>query len=508
MVNYLVEWQHCAPRDLVNYCWLKLMFSQLSPWNPHWDRPVEADREHVWKRLRYKTWLVDINIHQSTEKKKQQLDVQFYQDWYQHSSIGKRIMKPPCLTFFSHPEAPFLPTAIVQRISVPPSHAAARGNGFSKIRSFQMPSLVMTSEVHQKSLPSRIRWCLWHWALPLGYRDMPSGIPEWDDVDDMFIMTPQGLKIEQETRLIVSNSCYWCFPNGHCTVRFKGLWAWVENFEALETMGIFTTSMVEWVKTSQAPTLPLCLFDYRKWPTSFPFQCPFVGDLPLSCVITWLYISWYLHSIPLNLCWWSNPHFLSPSFHGESPFFFNGRTPHEIPTLLMVKSCQIPTRTLKNLARCGQGEEPSLRSADLSDWMAWRKGWSRWEFNVILHDLYLWISRITYIYNIYNLWFTSIIYDLQHLWCASPFRILIQKWILYLHQFAYLWLAGVFNIDFHAHVIDEPLQNGAHPCRDPGRLCSEPNSFSGSFPAGRSRKDTSRPWLLIVGQRCLWTVQH
>jgi hypothetical protein len=37
---------------------------------------------------------------------------------------------------------------------------------------------------------------------------MPSGIPEWDDVDDMFIMTPQGLKIEQETRLIVSNSCY------------------------------------------------------------------------------------------------------------------------------------------------------------------------------------------------------------------------------------------------------------------------------------------------------------
>ena len=139
-----------------------------------------------------------------------------------------------------------------------------------------------------------------------------------------------------------------------------------------------------------------------------------------------------------------------------------------------------------------------------------------------------------YIYNIYNLWFTSIIYDLQHLWCASPFRILIHKWILYLHQFAYLWLAGVFNIDFHAHVIiNETLHNGAHPCRDPGRLCSEPNSFSWSFKncflrlpgqrqpqkfAGMSQshflqeeaEKTRRGPDWIVGQRCLcvWTVQH
>lgn len=293
--------------------------------------------------------------------------------------------------------------------------------------------------------------------------------------------------------------------------------------------------MVEWVKTSQAPILPLCLFDYRKWPTSFPFQCPFKWGI-CHCQV-WLPdcishdISIQSHekiSVDGQILIFDPPVFM------VNPHFFHGRTPHEIPTLLMVKSCQIPTRTLKNLARCGQGEEPSLRSADLSDWMAWRKGWSRWEFNVILHDLYLWISMITYIYNIYNLWFASIIYDLQHLWCASPFRILIHKWILYLHQFAYLWLAGVFNIDFHAHVIiNETLHNGAHPCRDPGRLCSEPNSFSWSFKncflrlpgqrqpqkfAGMSQshflqeeaEKTRRGPDWIVGQRCLcvWTVQH
>jgi len=52
----------------------------------------------------------------------------------------------------------------------------------------------MTSEkLHQPSLPCRIRFMdvygigLYPWDIS---RDMPSGIPYWDFVDDMFIMTP------------------------------------------------------------------------------------------------------------------------------------------------------------------------------------------------------------------------------------------------------------------------------------------------------------------------------
>ena len=197
MVNYLVEWQHCATRDLVNYCWLKLMFSQLFPWNPHWDRPVEADREHVWKRLRYKTWLVEINIHQSTEKKNSNwmynsIKIDMGMDQYLPFLGGWTSINP------SYFDVNYRGTRFWHTADIKPGHRCRlRSADGPRQRLFQdslLPDAQLGDDLREASpaIPAMpfmdvYGIGLYPWDIS---RDMPSGIPYWDFVDDMFIMTP------------------------------------------------------------------------------------------------------------------------------------------------------------------------------------------------------------------------------------------------------------------------------------------------------------------------------